>query len=218
VTKDEAIKELRLRLDDVAEPFLWSVPELTGYLADAEEEAADRAKLILDETTPSITKLAIKAGTATYKLSERVIGVQRVTLESDGRDLIRTTEEELANETPRWRTISGLPRYFFEDELGRSITLFARPSADDVARMAVYRLPLDPLKDRDCFEIPARTHMRMLDWALRLAYLKRDSDKFSPEKADEHEAQFTRSFGIREDFNVQRKQRRHQPPVVRMEW
>jgi hypothetical protein len=218
VTKDEAIQAVRLRLNDVAEPFLWSKPEIISYLADAEEEAADRAKLIIDDTTPSLTKLTIKAGVSTYKLSERIVGVKRVWLESNGRDLGRTTEEDLSEDNPRWRTVSGRPSYFFEDELGRSLTVHAKPNADDVARLTVYRLPAEPLQNRECFEIPERTHVRMLDWALRMAYLKRDSQTFSQEEADRHEELFTASFGVRNDFNVQRKQRRHQPPVVRSEW
>lgn len=218
MTKAEAIEELRRRLDDEAPPYLWDDPLLVSYLAQAEEEAADRAKLIIDETTPSLTKITVKAGVPSYKLAPRVIGVKTVILESDGRELDRTTEDELRQESSRWRTITGHPCRFFEDELGRSITLFAKPNADDIARLIVYRLPVEPLKDRTCFEIPEAAHMRMLDWALRLAYLKRDSDTFSPEKAAAHEELFTRSFGIREDFNVQRKQRRHAPPVVQAEW
>jgi hypothetical protein len=46
-------------------------------------------------------------------------------------------------------------------------------------RLAVYRLPLNPLcQDSDEPEIPQQHHIRLLDWVLRCAYLKQDPDTY----------------------------------------
>lgn len=210
------IDAMRLRLDDKAQPYLWSKEELTEYINEAHAEAAERARLIYDETGP-LTRVTVTAGKAEYALSPDILGIDRVLLVSRGDVLDRTTREELDCSLSRWPTIEGLPRMFFERE--KYLRLVPTPAAADTLNLSLWRLPKAELcNDADCPEIPERFHRRMLDWAYHLAYLKRDSETFSPEKANYFEARFIDGFGIRPDSNVQRKQRLHRAPTVRSSW
>ncbi len=210
----DLIAETRRRLDDQAAPYLWSDEELTAYLNAAEREACERAKLIEDDSS-AMTLLNLVAGTAKYNLNPLILGVNRVFMR--GRALDRTTREKLDDTSGRWEDDTGEPRAFMDEV--RYLRLYPQPTEDDTARLTVWRLPLLPMEDEDDEpEIGERYHLRMLDWAIRLAYLKRDADAFDQAKADKHEAMFINSFGIRPDSNVQRKQRLKKVPVCRPHW
>lgn len=212
----DLIKTARGRLDDQAAPFLWSDPELTGYINEAENEAAERARLLHDETS-AMTRVDVVAGTAQYKLDGKVVGLDRVVLDSTGLPLARTTREEMDDCMPGWESHEGTPRFFIERE--GYLRLVPKPMAADTLSLALWRLPLEPLEGTDDEpEIAERHHARMLDWAYHLAYLKRDADTFDEQKAASFAARFTDSFGIRPDANVQRKQRLHRAPTVKPQW
>lgn len=214
----EALIELRDRLDDIAEPYLWSNERLVQYIEDAQAEAADRARLILDDESP-LTRFTTEADKALYRLDPAILNVEAVLL--DGFPLERNHEQWLDEHRPRWRSDTGHPLSFIEREDGKHIRLHPTPQSAVPVQMQVYRLPREPLAADDLdaeFEIHERHHMRMLDWAARLAYLKRDADTEDRRRADTHEAFFIESFGIRRDANVQRKQRPRRVPTVTPSW
>ena len=204
----ELIAEARLRLDDVSGKQLWSDLELTSYINEAQREACERA-LLLEE----VRQLRVTAGRATYNLPG-VIQIKQAT--PHGRPALEPADEtRLDVVAPRWREeLSGSMRwYVFRDE---RLRLVASPTADTTVALQLYRLPSDRMANPDDEpEIAERHHMRMIDWALYRAYMKRDADANSPQLAAQHEAAFTASFGIRQDANVQRKQREHRTHTVR---
>jgi hypothetical protein len=113
--------------------------------------------------------------------------------------------------------MTGQPKFFIEDE-GR-IRLVPQSPMDDALSLTVYRLPLAPMaQETDAPEIHPKYHYRMLDWALRCAYLKQDSETLDKAKAADYQALFEKSFGVLPDANVQRKQRAHKPSIVKMHW
>ena len=214
----EALTELRDRLDDIAEPFLWDSERLVRFIDEAQREAADRARLILDDQS-TITRFTTEPGKATYRLDESIIEVESVLL--DGKPIERNHEQWLDEHRPHWRQDTGHPLSFIEREDGRHIRLHPSPQSVLPVQMTVYRLPREPLDPNDLdaeFEIHPRHHMRMLDWAARLAYLKRDADTEDRRRAELHEVLFIESFGIRRDANVQRKQRPRRVPTVTPSW
>lgn len=215
----EAKKDIRRRLDDVAAPFLWSDAEIVSYINEAQKEAAERALLIYDETS-SLTEIAVQAGVATYDLDPRVLRVDRVFSVDRGRALNRTTVPVLDQESPRWEVRQGRPHSFIEE--ARYLRLFPIPAAAGEIRLSLWRVPLEPFgcdaQNDEEFEIDARHHVRMLDWALSLAYLKRDVDTYDEQKSAVYAAKFTESFGVRPDANMQRKQRIKRVPICRPSW
>lgn len=214
----QALRDLfRIRADDVVEPQLWEDGEVDQYLNDAQREAAVRARLIKDSTTTAVTQIAIDTTSTDYPLHTSILSIERVKLASQEQPLGRTTVDELDRLYPDWESQVGMPRFFVEDN-GR-IRLVPKSAQVDTMNLVVYRLPLADMKaEDDSPEIHEMHHARMVDWALRCAYLKPDQEKYDPTLAARYEAAFTGSFGIRQDANVQRKQREHKPTVVRSCW
>lgn len=211
----DLITELRVLLDDEAQPYLWSDPQLTSYLNEAENEACIRARLIYDEDS-DLTRLQAAANDPVLPLNALMLAVDRVY--AADRALTRTTSDELDNlHGGRWKTTTGQPRRFFEEET--YLRLFPTPTADTDVQIACWRLPLDPLTDQDDEpEIHVRFHMQMLDWAAHLAFKRRDADAQDLQRAATHEARFSGSFGIRPDANVARKRRLKNVPICRPIW
>lgn len=218
MTLSELVAAFRTRADDEAQPYLWEDTEVAQYLNEAEREAAERALLIHDETTAAVCTLTVVAGTASYPLHASILKIERATLASTGDTLTVTSRDKLDQSWPGWETATGTPQHLVEDGDGNA-TLVPAPTAADSVALAVKRLPLaDMAADNDTPEIGVRHHYRMLDWALHLAFLKPDADAHNPKAADYHEARFERSFGYRNDANVQRKQRERRPHTTKSGW
>lgn len=217
MTLVDLISAFRARTDDATEPHLWSDDEVALYLNEAQADAAQRAKLIRDTTTPEVTQIAVTASGTDYPLHASVLSVERAKLASQSRPLEPITVAELDASYPGWENMVGQPKFYVEDN-GR-IRLVPQSPMDDTLSLTVFRLPLVEMKqDTDAPEIHAKYHYRMLDWALRCAYLKQDSETLDKGKAGEYQAMFEQSFGMLPDANVQRKQRARQSTIVKMDW
>lgn len=214
----EAIVAIRGRLDDLAPPFLWKDDFLIGALNSAQDEAAIRSKLLYDLTTPSVCEIGLKAGQASYALHSSIFQIDRAALASNHRVLTQSYVPDEDEDDRQWQTRTGqVCRYILERE--GSILLVRVPEAVDTLKLRVWRTALRRVAEKeDCFEIGAKHHERMLDWAIRLAYLRRDSDTYDEKKAQDHEDMFTASFGIRETADVYRKQRLRRKTVVKARW
>lgn len=207
----------RIRADDNTGPKLWSDEEIILYLNEAEQESAERALLIQDETTPAVCQIPLLTTTGVYPLHESVLAIMRAKPELSDK-LVITSRETMDRGWPGWETATGTPQYLFENGDG-NITIVPIPVVADTLKLAVKRLPLTKMAaDIDTPEIPARYHYRMLDWALRCAYLKQDAEVFDKQAAASYEVAFERSFGYRHDSNVQRKQRDKSPRVTQSNW
>lgn len=195
----------RLRAADSVAPYLWSDDEIDDHLRESENEAAERASLIYDDTSPE-TVVAVVAGTTRYALDPSILRIDLAVLDNTS---------PLAVLDRRERS----PRGLFLIPDSTSLELNFEPQAAGTLQLGVYRLPLNPMSlDTDTPEIHRKYHSKLLDWALHLAYLKPDADAFDQSKADRHEAKFIANFGQRVDANVQRKQRERRRHVVRCNW
>lgn len=217
MTLIELIDAFRLRTGDTAKPLLWSDDEITFYLNEAQQEAAERALLIQDATTAQVCELALDIGLGVYPLHASILSIDRAKL-SNGTLLVWTSREKMDVFSAVWETTTGTPEYFIDEDSG-SLIVSPIPTVADTLTLTVKRLPLNPMAvSTDTPEIHPRHHYRMLDWALRCAYLKQDADTFNDDSARKYEAAFERSFGFRHDANVQRKQRDSRRNVVRSSW
>lgn len=229
MTLDELIDTFRKRMQDTAEPYLWSDEEVIEFADDAENEAAERASLLRDTTTAEICEVDVVADTAAYLLDARIIRVERAKLDLGSVPLVLSSTAAMdrgAGVTPRdWRTQSliwqsgaagsgweqrtGTPALALLDREGAqwNLRLMPIPVVDDTLRLHVFRTPLVPMATADRSpEIQARLHIRLVDWMVHRAYSKQDSEAFDQSKADKAEAVFTRTFGERIDANARRKQ------------
>ena len=118
---------------------------------------------------------------------------------------------------PEWQTQIGYPDSYFIEQNGANyeMQLVPRPVIPISLEFEYFRLP-EPIGDEGP-EIPSEDHRRMVDWAVRCAYLKRGLETFNVNLSKVYEDKFTESFGIRQDADVRRQQRRHRPPVCFMD-
>lgn len=208
--------EYRRLMFDEAAPHLWSDSEVDSYFREAENEAAVRAKLIQDETSPDVCEIAVVAGTHTYALHPSICGIYRVKLDGEPQPMARKSRDELDTEYPGWEGQHGKPQIFLEPNDTRNIRLFPTPVNDGVVRLVVWRLPISPMTaDTDTPEIHQQYHYRLIDWARRCGYLKQDTETYDPAAAQRFESSFDASFGVRPDANVRRKRRENRSRVVR---
>jgi hypothetical protein len=219
------LKELRdcfrVQAHDEVAPYLWSDVEINGYLNGAVHEACDRARLIADEHTEEVCQIPVLPGINTYSLHPSILELERLTLDSRQQTrhacLTTVSRKWLDLEHGGWQSKRGPVEHYIDDIT--SIRLYPIPEHSDLLRLSVKRMPLKPMaEDGDSPEIPPAWHYALMDWALRCAFLKQDSEQYNPKLAAQYEGYFTSNIGKKRDANVQRKQRDKQPPVVRPGW
>ena len=237
MTLGDLIDVFRARAFDTKEPYLWSDAEVREFADDAENEAAERARLIKDSTTTAICQVAVVANTAAYALDSRVISVERAKLDSQSVPLVLSSTQAMDQNMgvrPRdwrasssnwvggiaggWEARQGTPNTAVLDAEGPGwkLMLSPIPTKADTLRLQVYRLPLVALSTSEANtpEIPLRLHIRLVDWMVYRAYSKQDAETFDREKAAQAEATFTSAFGQRIDANARRKQEDRTSSVV----
>lgn len=199
------LENLRLRArsetGDSNKPYLWSDEEWRDYFNEATDEAAIRARLIEDDQI----EIEASAGEAYAEYPEHVWAIQRVFL--DGKKLVLTDREIIdASEGEGWEEQTGAPWACYE--VGGKLRFFPIPTISGTGRMVAFCTPEKPMAD-DCDEpgLRQRVHPQLLDWALHLAYSKKDADTFDANLAAHHDAEFEKTFGPRPDEKAMRRLR-----------
>jgi hypothetical protein len=195
----EIIAQFRDMMDDVAAPYLYANTIILRYLNNGENEAARRARLLVDSTTPELTRYTIKAGREWLTLDKRVIFVKRFMITNQTEPVRRAHRDDMDRNVPGWESHTGsVIGYIPNMETGK-LRLYRDPDADYAASLTVVREPLKPMTaDENCEpEIASRYHDKLVHWMLHEGYLKRDCDAYNPERAADHLALFESEFGKR---------------------
>lgn len=191
MTRQELRDECRRRASDTVVPYLWSDDEWNFALNEAEREGAIRARLLVDDEGAEAS-ISFDAGQQRARLHRNVIDV----LEAKAADGTRFTAFDLDES------------HMHLDEPAQTAMSLA---------LTVVRLPRAGMEsDDDEPEIRPEHHVALIDWALHVAYLKKDADTFDEQASARHLARFTAYFGPKPTANVLRKHRRKSPRVVRM--
>jgi hypothetical protein len=221
------IGQFRARAEDTNKPYLFSDQAITGYLNEAQIEACVRARLIFDTDSRFLT-IALRANKGEYKIDSSILQNGIVDVYVDGYAGMTTPGFKLDGtdqsvlDRDRWfhyRSQTGRPRYFMQD--GNVLRLAPIPDNTGTMRLAAYRMPTcsEALKEvGDEPFIPGQWHIRLIDWALYLAYSNNDPDTVNPGKAALAEARFESSFGKRVDANTERKRSERRSGVSRVNW
>lgn len=201
----DLLAQFRVEADDGAAPYLWDDAYALAIATDAQNEAAERALLIEEETDDDVCLVAWQAGWTRATLDTSIIQVRTVTW--NGRYLTGISSDELVEQHPRgWMQLEGGTPSHFIDPQQHYLTLFRKPIGAGTVRLTVYRRPILAI-DSDGFEIPPHLVPKLLDWMLARAYGKRDSDGYDANLSAKHEGKFTATFGERLDESVRRQQR-----------
>ncbi|MEQ6437212.1 DUF6682 family protein [Comamonas sp. w2-DMI] len=218
MTLAELIASFRVDAMDRAEPYLWDEDTVTRWLNEAQEEAAVRGRLLLDDSTPAVTTIAVQAGKASYALHPKVYEIAHLRWQPSAaphraRPVVLVTREWMDRKHPGWRhRLDGDAMYAIQTE--RDLRLVPVPREDGVLVLEAYRLPLKPMGcDGDKPEIHAASHAYLVYWALYRAFSQPDADGFDPQRAAMAEAAFTKYFGARPDSDLRRSTRQDLPQV-----
>lgn len=201
MTLRELIDLFRLRADDQIAPYLWDDAFLVAAANRAENEAAERAELLLDTSTSAICQVAMTSSSTLLTLDERVVRIKRAKLSGETLPLILSTVDEMDRFFPGWEDAGrSTPRYLILDIETSKVQPYPLPNGSHTLLLHAYRRPLTPMGDMtDEPEIPDRhgSHHRLVNWMLFEAYAMKDSDHYDAKKAAGHRAAFTADFGER---------------------
>ena len=219
MTVAEFIERFRLEMADNAAPYLWSDEEIVAHLNEAVDEACIRASLIEDSTTPAVCVLPLVPGQSSYELHKSVTDLRRVAF--NGKRLTLSSVEAEDENDLTWESRKGSEPLRVIVSGTNRIRVVPEPTEPVALSLTVYRTPLKKLSadiDSASPEIDQVYHPRLKDWVYRCAYLKHDAETFDQASANDFEARFERSFGVRPDANVARKRRDRALPVTRCNW
>jgi hypothetical protein len=207
MTLEELIRRFRVAARDTVQPYLFADEDITDWLNDAQEQACVRARLILDDATTDVTRIALTVGTHTYALHESVYELIALRLihasDEPPTPLTIQSREWLDLNMPEWRESVYPAEIVIQDDT--SIRVVGTFVAGDRIDIECQRLPLEPLaNDNDAPEIHKAHHVHLIDWALHRGFSIPDSEFFDAAKAEKAEAEFTRYFGPLPDADMRR--------------
>lgn len=167
---------------------IWKNEEIVRYLNQAQEEYVGSAPIV-DSKTVAVCQVTVLAGTASALLHPAVRAVLFCKRATDGVKLARKDarfidEQEAEDGEPKYWALD-----YSDSEDQRHIYVFPTPAVDTTLELRVERGPLTPLAwDTPAGrpEIPSNDHLRLVQWALHLAYQRSDSDAFDAAKAQRH--------------------------------
>lgn len=190
------------RVDDHAEPPLYSTEERYEFLNDAVRQAALRKRLLLDNSTAEVCVYAVDGlddGYATVTLHSRVLAVRSARWSGSTTPLCLTTLKVMDKDRPDWPSAeASIPTHLIVDRESGKIDLWPAPAENGTLTLAVWRLPLDSEvceSESDEPVVDDVFHIDLIDWMEHLAYLDKDSEKNDPVRAKAAEDRFTAKFG-----------------------
>lgn len=215
MTLADLIQRFRELARDLEAPYSWSDALLTSFLNEAQEQAAIRGRLLIEDANPAVCEIALQPGVHTYPLHPSLFELVRVraVMASDPGRVIHLplkSREWLDAEIQDWRERSDRVRWAVQNDT--SIRVVDIPGEAGVLKLEGYRLPLAKLVNpNDTPEINAVHHAKLVFWALHRAFSIPDSEQLDSARAKESEAEFTRYFGPMPDADLRRITREDVP-------
>lgn len=219
----DLIASFRADTDDHKTPPLWPSKDVARWLAEAEDEAAIRKRLLFDALTPEVTEIEVLPGTIRYKMDSRLFEVTDAWLfnaaETQRTRLTLSDMATINQSCPFWRSDRGMPeRIVIEDNYLTLPYLITEPW---LVRLEGYRTPLEPLTfdspDNEP-EIAPVHHRFLVYWALHRAYQKPDSETLNPGKSATALEDFEAYFGKRLTANQGKRNQADRPHRVLAYW
>lgn len=200
------IAQFRSRARDTVEPYLAPDTEVKTWLNEAQREAAIRARLLRDDYTPEVCKIALTPGTQVYPLHPKlyeIAGLRIKPLVGSPRAICLKSPEWLDKYLPEWRDLTYPSEYAIQYET--RIRIVGKIVAGDELEIDCYRLPLDDMHGNgDEPEIHEASHLHLVDWALYRFYGLPDAEVLDKDKERKALDDFEQVFGLRPDSDMRR--------------
>lgn len=215
MTRDELIKDFRVTVMDQVEDYLFETATLARWLAEAEEQAAIRGRLLHESSDPSVCEIHVEPGVAVYPLHSALYEIDSIGLRVEGdtarRPLRLTSTGDLDRTRPGWRDETG--RVVAAVQGDTTIRLVPTPDTGGTLLLEGYRLPLRSLATSTSGmpEIHRAHHPHLVDWALYRALSLPDAETLDLGKAQDAEQRFTAYFGPLPDSDLRRITREDGP-------
>lgn len=224
MTLAQLISAYRTDANDKAVPYFASDDEVTGWLNEAQDEAAIRGRLLHEGANPDVCRSDVTPGTAVYPLHPSLYELTYAAFVSDDDGTttrLRIVSTEMLDAIfTDWRTMTGDPLYAVQGDT--SLRLVPAPDTTGELVLEGYRTAVSPMtltaKESDAPEINALHHRHLVDWALFRGFSIPDSEAFDPNRAAIAESAFSRYFGLRPDADLRRITREDVPQVVEAFW
>lgn len=206
MTLDDLIAQFRIDADDLREPYLWDDEKVKLWFAEAEAEAAIRARLLHESSNPAICQIAVTAGKSTYPLHRSLHEIDHIAFKPLGatsrEPMVLISRGELDRRHHDWRDRTGAVQYAIQSDT--SIRLAFTPEVDGTVYLEGYRVPLIKLGDTEKLEIHQSHHAKLISWVLYCAFSVPDADGGDKSRAAQAERDFSRYFGERPDADMRR--------------
>lgn len=181
----------RADVDDLAQPYLWSVEEVVGYMDDAQKMFCRLTGGIRDATS-GMCSLDMSAGDTFVETDPRILRIARIQRDSDGVELDIINLSDLADRDIRLDATTGHVTAVVIGIGAHTLRWVRIPTQADTASLVVERLPMLTLSATRTtnLEIDPQHHRHLMLWMASLAYAKQDADTRDEQKAAHKEAQF----------------------------
>lgn len=218
MTLTELIADVRVQLDDLTEPYLWSDAELRDLLDEAEDDLCERALCLPDQE-----ELAYDVADAWLALPPYILQI-RGAYDAAGRPVAvrnRTPWDSDAPETDYAHPV--LTRDWLQETDSRvralvldlrvdQLRLYPLPTAAGTLTLDVFRRPRTPLRQRNSMELTDRKALRLVQIrACSQAYRKQDGETFNPGIAQSLDQEYL--AGAQELLHSLRKRRHANQPI-----
>lgn len=197
---------------DQSKPYLFGDRDAIAFLNEAEREACRRGDLLLEDRNPGMCQIPVKAGAQVPNLNDFWLRLTRAEWtepaadagsDPQRRELTIITDREVLDRRygGLWRYEQGCPEWLLVE--GDKLRIVQAPSADGLLLVEGYRLPLQEFaKPDDEPEIPTVHHRELVNWAIKLAFERPDSETRDPGRAKLAEDRFEAYFGPRKDSQL----------------
>lgn len=193
----------RTLLDDTVEKYRHTDAELLGYLANADDEACLRLRVMQDASS-AVCSIALTTSAQTYTLHPSIYAVRRARIDGQ-RDALKLTDVRwLDRNYPGWDdatlTSAALPVAAVFDAATRKLTLNTIPAAAGTLKLMVWRRPTDSEKveglddDPNC---PEHAHQYLKHWIAHEALAQKDAEKGDAAESQKQLGYFTAALGPR---------------------
>lgn len=144
MTTQQLIDSFRALADDKALPYLWPDAELLVYAAEAETEAARRARLLRDATTAAVCSYAVTVTNQKITLDPRVIFIRRCKIASKTLPMMRVHMADMDMAFPDWDSTQNLGdvNRFIPDKESGILWFDGQFPGSDTVNLVVIREPL----------------------------------------------------------------------------